>query len=578
MSQAGLGTDALDAATLDADVLVIGSGFGGAVSALRLAEAGQRVIVTEQGQRIGPEEMRAAKARPYTRLNWAPALGQRGYFSQRIFRHVGILGGVGLGGGSLVWGAVMLPPKPRFYAADVWQRLGLDFEAELAPHLDTARRMLGVATNPRMSAQDDFLRATAQRMGAGETFGPVPQAIHFGEPGRTVADPYFDGAGPARTGCVFCAGCLSGCPHGAKSSLDQNYLHLAARHGADIRTGLRAERITPLDSMSSEGGGGYAVDFAAMDGGPAQRITARRLVLAAGVLGTVELLLTARDVHRTLPDVSPRLGETVRTNSEALTFILNRDAKIDLTDGASISSDFHADAHTHITQNRMDGAYRIMRWMAVPMIDDAHPLRRAIKTLLALVLRPDIVWRNAFARRYTQRLTTLTVMQDDDSGVGLTLRRPWWAPWRRRLASTPPAHGKRAPSYLAVANRATRIFADVSGGIPMSSSAEAIGGRAMTAHILGGCPMGSSPDDGVIDADHQIFGYPGLYVVDGSAIPANLGVNPSLTITAMAERFAQRLVGAYDNGHECSQQSDAVGRGGLAHVGESGRVERVAEH
>lgn len=516
------------------DYMIIGSGFGGSVSALRLAEKGWRVHVVEQGRHIGPDEIRQAKAAPLRKFMWQPALGQRGYLVQHLFKHVGILGGVGVGGGSLVWGAVMLPPKPGFYDAPVWAELGIDMQAELDPHLDTARRMLGVNTNPRHGQQDDYLQATAKAMGRGETFGAVPQAIYFGLEAQSVNDPYFDGAGPRRTGCQFCGECIAGCEYGAKNSLDHNYLHLAQQAGATVQADTRAERIEP------DRGGGYQVTVRGPGGRQVLRV--RKLVLAAGVIGTLELLLQARDVHASLPNISPRCGAVVRTNSEALTGILSRDADENLlTDGATISSDFYADDATHITQNRIPPALgAIMRLMFVPMVETSSAWRRALRSVASLLLRPRDTLTTWFARNWSQRMTTLTVMQNDDSGVALRLGRRWWAPWRRRLVSGPPAAGRMAPSHLPLANAATQAYAEASGGIALSSVMESVGGKAMTAHILGGCPMGASADTGVIDADHQVHGYPGLYVVDGAAIPANLGVNPSLTITAMAERFAAR--------------------------------------
>ncbi|MGB1558179.1 MAG: GMC family oxidoreductase N-terminal domain-containing protein, partial [Oceanococcaceae bacterium] len=274
-----------------------------------------------EGRGIGPAEIRAAKAHPLTKAQWMPALRQKGFFVQHSFGHVGVLGGVGLGGGSLVWGAVMLPPKAGFYAAPVWQELGIDMQAELAPHLDRAKRMLGVQANPGHGWQDDYLKATASAMGVGKSWGKTPQAIYFGQaPALRQADPYFGGEGPERTSCRFCGGCLAGCEYGSKNSLDCNYLHLAQKRGVQIHTETQVLRIEALAQ------GGYRVHTRhPWKRGMAQSFQAHKLVLAAGVIGTLDLLLRARDVHRTLPAVSARCGEMVRTNSEALTAVLSRD-------------------------------------------------------------------------------------------------------------------------------------------------------------------------------------------------------------------------------------------------------------
>jgi len=528
--------------SFDYDYLIIGSGFGGAVSALRLAEKGWRVGVVEQGSRVGPKKIGAAK-RNIFKLMWMPALGMRGYFAQSFFRHLGIVGGVGVGGGSLVWGAVMLEPKPEFYRAQALKNLGLDLEAELKPHFATARQMLGVATNPRQTRQDELLRSTAIKLGAGDTFGPVPNAIYFGTPGDVAKDPYFDGNGPMRTPCSFCGGCLTGCEHASKNSLDYNYLYLAERHGASIVTDSKANRISPL------GSGGYEVSLVSPGlGRPRQTLTSRHVVLSAGVLGTLELLFRNRDEYGTLPGVSTTLGQVVRTNSEAITAVLHP-AGEDLSDGTAISTDFHPDTNTHITQNRFDRGYRFMRSFMVPMTDGANRLTRALKTVLAIFSHPRLMLSNWFAPGWEKRITAFTVMQDLDNALSITFHRPWWRLFRPGITTRKIA-GQGSPSYLPIANQVTREYARASGGQPLSTAMEAIGGLATTAHILSGCPMGHDARDSVIDSRHQVHGHPGLYVVDGSSIPANIGVNPSLTIAAMAERFALLQPSAGEAGHQ----------------------------
>ncbi|MDR3415086.1 MAG: GMC family oxidoreductase [Nevskia sp.] len=510
--------------------LIVGSGFGGSVCALRLAEKGWTVGVLEQGRRIGRAEIEAGK-RSVTKLLWMPRLGLRGYFVQHLFRHLCVVGGVGVGGGSIVWGAVMLEPKDRFYDDPQLHTLGLDLKKELSPHFAEARRMLGVSINPRQTEQDRLLRATAERMGVGNTFAPVPTAVYFGQPGVKQADPYFGGAGPARSGCIYCGGCLTGCPVDAKNSLYQNYLYLAEKRGVKVLADRKADRIEPLQ------GGGFRVSLVdPADGRPLGTLTTRNLILSAGVVGTLEILFRNRDSYRTLPAVSQTLGQLVRTNSEAITAVLHPRGA-DMTDGTAISTDFHPDQNTHATQNRFDRGYRFMKVYMGPLVDDPLPWRRALRTLLAMALSPLLLFRNLFAREWEKRITTFTVMQDLDNHIRLQYGRRWWWPFRRMLGST-PSPGHEAPSYLPVANRIAREFAELCGGTPMNITSESIGGLSTTAHILAGCPMGRSAAEGVIDAGHAVHGYPGLYVVDGSSIPGNIGVNPSLTITAMAERFA----------------------------------------
>jgi cholesterol oxidase len=535
----------------DCDYLVIGSGFGGAVSALRLAEKGHRVIVLEKGRRIGPEEI-AASRKSLRKLGWQPELGMHGFFWQRLFRHVGIIGATGVGGGSLVFGGVLIEPKEAFYRDPAWADLGPDWRAELAPHYETAKRMLGRAVNPSLTKMDDHLKATAEAMGVGDSFGPVPLAVFFGPEAETVPDPFFGGEGPERTGCRFCGGCLVGCPYGSKNSLDYNYLYLAERRGAEIRPEQQVTRIEPLS------GGGYVVHARH----PWRRrrgrsnLRARNVVLAAGVLGTLELLFQSRDLDRTLPNVSRRLGEAVRTNSEAITAILDRDPEADLSRGPAISSDFYPDPVTHITQNRLAENEGLMRFYQGPLVDGERPRVRALKTVGQLLAHPTRTLRVWGARNLTKRLSVLTVMQYLDNELAFRYGRLPTAPWRSGLRSV-SVPGKKAPTYLAVANEATRKFAEVSGGEPLNMLIETVGSKSITAHILGGAVMGTSAEQGVIDPRHEVFGHPGLYVVDASAISANLGVNPSLTITALAERFASLIPPAEGAGHPASAPASA---------------------
>ncbi len=518
---------ATGATEVDADFIVIGSGFGGAVSALRLAEKGYSVIVLEQGERVTAERMEAA-AQSVRRYVWAPSLRCDGYFSQVLLRHLTVVRGVAVGGGSIVYAGVLLEPPDAFYEDPALVRLGLDWRAELAPHYATALHMLGVESCPVSGTMDAQLREVAERMGRADSFGPVPLSIHFGEPGVSRSDPYFDGEGPPRTGCLSCGQCLGGCPHGAKNSLDQNYLFLAEKRGVAVRPRFRVERIRPLES------GGYEVR--GVD--PLARkvrhepLRARNVVLAAGVIGTLELLFRNRDGHGTLPRVSSQLGRVVRTNSESIVSITATDKSVDYTNGPTISSHFHPNAHTHITNNRFPEAMEYLKYQVGPLVDGDGVMRRRLRTIWQLLAHPIRSTTAIRARRWHRRAAVLTVMQSLDNQLRLT--------WKRGLfGSKLRSHqipGREVPSYIPEANEAARHFAEVNDGVPGNGLSDTLMGTAATAHVLGGCPMGLSAEDGVIGVDHQVFGHPGLYVVDGAAVSANVGVNPSLTITALAER------------------------------------------
>jgi len=514
---------------VDFDYIVIGSGFGGSVSALRLSEKGYRVAVVEQGRRIGPEDFEKGD-QSLRHLLWMPSLGMRGYFFQRVFKDVGIFGGIGVGGGSLVYAAVLLKPRSGFFQDPAWSGLGPDWETELAPHYDTATQMLGVTPNPYTDIMDTYLEKTAQAMGAGASYGPVPNGIHFGQPEQLHSDPYFKGQGPERKGCSLCGDCLIGCRQGSKNSLDQNYLYLAEKNGVRILPDQKVTRVTPLT------GGGYQVQVKPM-GMRRQKATsleAHNVVLSGGVLGTLELLFHCRDKARCLPHLSSQLGRIVRTNSEAIVGSLSRDTEIDLTHGTAISSDFYPDPYTHITQNRFPKGYTAMKFQG-PLVDGHNPLKRAMQTLRLFMNHP---WQSTFswrARNWHKRISVLSVMQHHDNQIRLIYGRSPFTLFMQGLQSQKVA-GKSAPTYLPVANRAARVFAEVNNGRAVNVLPESLANLSTTAHILGGCHMGCNPEDGVIDTSHQVFGYPGLYVIDGSAVSANVGVNPSLTITALAER------------------------------------------
>jgi cholesterol oxidase len=427
---------------MDYDVLIIGSGFGGSVPALRLTEKGYRVGVLEQGRKVSPDDMRAAD-RSLRELFWIPQIGFRGFFVQHFFRHVGIVGGVGV----LVYAAVLLKPGEAFFRDRAWADLGVDWKEELSTHFDTAAAMLGRTPNPDHGKMDDWLQATAEAMGAGDTFGPVPQGIYFGNAGKTEPDPFFGGVGPDRTGCTRCGGCLTGCSDGSKNSLDKNYLYLAEKLGADILPGRKVVSIGPLE------GGGYEVQTV----NPLNRreshqpLRAQRVIVAAGVVGSLDLLFKCRDELRTLPEISPALGDIVRTNSEAIVAAL------------------------------FPPGYDFMRWYMGPLTDGAQALSRALRTITAILLHPMRTLRALFARNWHKRITVLTVMQSLDSQIAFRRgRRPIW-PFKPLLHSSPGASGG-TPAYIPEANEAARKLAEHIGGTPHNNVLESIGNASVTAH------------------------------------------------------------------------------------------------
>jgi len=485
------------------DVAVIGSGFGGSVAALRAAQAGKSVVVLEQGRRLTPNDLEAG-ARSARALLWEPAVGLSGYFRQTLLRHVTIVGGVGVGGGSIVYAAVLL--KPKDFAATGWTATGVDWGPELEPHFEQAAQMLGRERNPQRGLQDEWLQAAADRLGVGESFGSTYQGIRFAD-------------------CIACGQCITGCPHGAKRSTDLTYLAQAEALGARIQPLAKAHILVPRVN-------GWRVVIRNPLTGEVSSVEAKEVVLAAGVLGTVELLSACRDRWDTLPDLSSMLGRRVRTNSEAFSAILHPPGT-DVTEGATISSDFYPDAGTHVTNNRFPKSYGFMRWYLSPLVQG----NRRRQTLRAMVRHPGTATANMRARDWHKRVTILTVMQHADNEMALDYRRGALG-WGLR-SSIPPGVDP-VPVSLPQADAAGRAVAEVSGGRAYSTMLESLLGMGATAHILGGAVMGPNPSAGVVDSEHRVFGYEGLRVMDGSVVPENVGVNPSWTITALAERAATR--------------------------------------
>jgi cholesterol oxidase len=521
---------------LDYDWIIIGSGFGGSVSALRLAEKGYRVLVLEKGRRFGAEDF-AASNRDLRRWMWMPRLGMRGIFQMSFLEHLTVLHGVGVGGGSLVYANTLPTPKDVFFGASSWAHLA-DWKRELAPHYDTALRMLGAATNPRETAGDRVLRKIAADTGRSEHFEMARVAVHFGEPGKRVPDPYFGGRGPERVGCTFCGACMTGCRVGAKNTLDRNYLYLAEQDG------VRVQPETEVTAVRPRPGGGYVVETRpsiGARGGHAGAITAHRVVFAGGVMGTVPLLLRMQQARDGLPRLSSRLGQAVRTNSEALIGVLTPRLGEDYSQGVAISSILHTDEHSHIEPVRYGKGSDFFRLLALPHASAPTAVARLASAVRGFGRRPGAWLRALTSGDFSARMQILLYMRTLEGSLSFKLGRSPWTGFRTGVV-TELAPGQPAPSaFMSEATELADRFAAEVGGVTLSMLTETLMGVPSTAHILGGCCMGEGAAEGVIDRDHQVFGYPGLYVIDGSAVSANPGVNPSLTITALAERAMSKI-------------------------------------
>jgi cholesterol oxidase len=530
----------------DYDVIVVGSGFGGSVTALRLTEKGYRVGVLEAGRRFTPGTLpkNSWDLRNYL---WAPKLGMYGIQRIHLLGNVMVLAGAGVGGGSLNYANTLyVPPKP-FFEDPQWKNI-TDWQEELKPYYDQARRMLGVRLNPTMTPSDVHLKAAAERMGVGDTFHLAPVGVFFGDgedadgrakagPGQQVDDPYFGGVGPARKACTECGECMTGCRHGAKNSLVENYLYLAEKAGAVVHP------MTTVVSVTDDSQGGYAVATLPTDQkrkGEGRVFRARRVVLAAGTYGT-QTLLHRMKAGGQLPYLSGRLGDLTRTNSEALVGAqtdnrryrkVTGEAKADFTRGVAITSSIHPDPNTHVEPVRYGKGSNSMGGLSIVQVPYAERSSRVLGFLSHAARHPLLVLRSLSNRRWSERTIIGLVMQSLDNSL-TTYLKPKGA--GKGLLTARQGHGAPNPKQIRAASEAASAIAAEINGFAGSNVGELIG-TPLTAHFLGGCPIGASADEGVIDPYHRLYGHPGISVVDGAAVSANLGVNPSLTITAQAER------------------------------------------
>jgi len=506
------------------DVLIIGSGFGGSVSALRLSEKGYRVGVLEAGRRFSDKDFPKTSWR-LSRFLFFPKLGLTGIQRIHALPNVLILAGAGVGGGSLVYANTLYRPTDRYFLDPQWSEIA-DWKSELSPWYDQAERMLGVQKNPYFTNSDKAMKEVADEMGVGQTFTMAPLGVHFGnKPGELVSDPYFGGVGPERMSCLQCGSCMTGCRHNAKNTLPKNYLGLAEGAGAEVFPLTTAQSLEEID-------GGWKVVASSSSSWFSRKkiFTADQVIIAAGTYNTQKLLHKMKSSGK-LPKISPKLGELSRTNSESLVGAIMPNTDIDFSHGAAITSSFYPDENTHVEPVRYGKGSNLMGLLQTAMTDGFHVKERRKQWLKALIRKPGLIATILNVKRWSERTVIALVMQDVDSAIKVRSKRGIFG-WR--LTSENDSERPNA-TYIPAANETARRIAQRYGGIAGGHIGDLVN-APFTAHFVGGCVIGKSSAEGVIDPYHRVWNYPTLHVIDGSTITANLGVNPSLTITAQAER------------------------------------------
>jgi cholesterol oxidase len=513
----------------DYDYIIIGSGFGGSVSALRLSQKGYKVLVIEKGKWFKDSDY------PKTNWNlrkwlWLPSFGFSGLFKMTFFRHVAVLSGVGVGGGSLVYANTLPVPKSPFFNSGSWNGL-CNWETELSPYYDLAKQMLGATKHPYMSKSDKVMQTLASEMGDESAFEKTDVAVYFGKIGETVDDPYFDGKGPSRTGCNLCGGCMLGCRYNSKNTLDKNYLYLAQQSGAKI---IAESEVYDVKAQGSNGQQGYRVSYkdSLLFFSKKTTVTSRGVVFAGGVLGTMGLLLRLK--KSSLPNLSDRLGHGVRTNSESLIGVTTFDRKTNFSEGIAIGSIVKIDDNRHLEPVKYSAGAGFWRLLMAPMVTGKSVVERLGRMIVNIILHPIDNFKTYFVDDWSKRTQILLYMESIESTIRMKMSGFGMIKTRMEDGPAPTAFN---PIAQDLALKVERIV----DGKAMVMVSETLLGIPSTAHILGGACMGADVSKGVIDLNNKVFNYENMLICDGSSISANIGVNPSLTITAIAERAMSKI-------------------------------------
>ena len=509
------------------DYIIIGSGFGGSVSALRLSEKGYKVLVIEKGKWYQAEDF------PKSNWNlkkwlWFPKIKWHGIMKMSFFRHISIISGVGVGGGSLVYANTLPIPKKAFYETGSWNNLA-DWETELKPYYQIALKMLGAAKNPILFDGDKALKKLAKEINRENEFDTPNVAVFFGEPNVKVSDPYFNGKGPERVGCHFCGGCMTGCRHNSKNTLDKNYLFLAQQLGAEIIAEKEVFNVIPQKNNES-----YIVEYKSSTKAfkKKQQVKGKKIIFSGGVMGTIKLLLKLKKT--TLPNLSNKLGNDIRTNNESLISVTNLDGKKDLSKGVAIGSILHTDEDSHLEICRYSSGSGFWKTTHLPYVSGKFPIVNILKIIVSFFKRPVSFLKMYFVKDWAKSTATLLFMQTLDSK--LTFKKN-----KIGIFSSRVREGKKPRTYIPRASELAKKYAKIINGKATVFALEPLAGIPSTAHILGGAVMGKDSKEGVIDKNNCVFGYKNLMVIDGSMISANPGVNPSLSITAIAEHAMSKI-------------------------------------